>query len=94
MLKAYQVKNDKKEIIAGVIHVDGSSRPQTVTENTNAVYYRMLNKFYKEKSIPMVLNTSFNLRGEPMVLTPYDAIRTFFTSALDLLVINDLIVYK
>lgn len=94
MLKAYQVKNDKKEIIAGAVHVDGSSRPQTVTEKTNAVYYRMLNKFYKEKSIPMVLNTSFNLRGEPMVLTPYDAIRTFFTSALDLLVINDLIVYK
>jgi len=94
MLKAVQVKDEKRKVIDGAVHVDGSSRPQTVTKESNERYYSLLNTFYKKSGIPMVLNTSFNLRGEAMVYTPYDAIRTFMTSALDLLVMEDIIVKK
>lgn len=94
MLRAVQVKDEKRKKIEGAVHVDGSSRPQTVTKESNPRYYGLIEQFYKKSGVPMVLNTSFNLRGEPMVHTPYDAIRTFYTSALDVLVMEDIIVKK
>ncbi|SHJ86392.1 carbamoyltransferase [Clostridium cavendishii DSM 21758] len=94
MLKAVQVKEEKRKKIEGAVHVDGSSRPQTVTAESNPRYYDLIESFYKKSGVPMVLNTSFNLRGEAMVYTPYDAIRTFYTSALDVLVMEDIIVKK
>nr|WP_154958146.1 carbamoyltransferase C-terminal domain-containing protein [Paenibacillus xylanexedens] len=94
MLKSYQVRDDKAGQIKGVVHVDGSSRPQTVSLEANEPYYRLIDAFRKKTGIPMVLNTSFNLRGEPMVCSPYDAIRTYFSSGLDVLVLNDIFVKK
>ncbi|OAB26489.1 hypothetical protein PMSD_25210 [Paenibacillus macquariensis subsp. defensor] len=94
MLKAVRVKDDKRAQIEGAVHVDGSSRPQTVTHESNPRYHSLIENFYKKSGIPMVMNTSFNLRGEAMVYTPYDAIRTFYTSALDVLAMEDIIVKK
>jgi carbamoyltransferase len=94
MLKAFTVKKSKSDKIPGVVHVDGTSRPQTVTKEINGKYHALLQSFYKKSGIPLVLNTSFNLKGEPMVASPYDAIRTFYTSSLDVLVLNDLIIRK
>ncbi|TQK41814.1 carbamoyltransferase [Brevibacillus sp. AG162] len=94
MLKSVNVKVDKRDKIPGVVHVDGSSRPQTVTAETNWRYYDLLQKFKAKTGLPMVLNTSFNLRGEPMVCTPYDAVRTFMTGALDVLIMEDIVLKK
>ncbi|WCT58031.1 carbamoyltransferase C-terminal domain-containing protein [Paenibacillus kyungheensis] len=94
MLQSFDVKPNKRSAVEGVVHVDGSSRPQTVTKETNARYYKLISEFRKNTGIPMVLNTSFNLRGEPMVNTPYDAIRTYIMGALDVLVMEDIVLVK
>lgn len=94
MLKTYNVIASKQNLIPGAVHVDGSSRPQTVTEIQNSKYYDLISNFNRLTGIPMLLNTSFNIRGESMVCTPYDAIKTFYSSGLDLLVINDFIIKK
>ncbi|GAV15986.1 carbamoyltransferase C-terminal domain-containing protein [Paenibacillus sp. chi10] len=94
MLQSVYVKPDKRSQIGGVVHVDGSSRPQTVTKETNARYHQLITRFRAKTGIPMVLNTSFNLRGEPMVNSPYDAIRTYMSGALDALIMEDILLVK
>jgi len=94
MLQSVDVKHDKRHRIQGVVHVDGSSRPQTVTKETNARYYQLISRFRAKTGLPMVLNTSFNLRGEPMVSSPYDAIRTYMSGALDALIMEDIALVK
>jgi carbamoyltransferase len=83
----------KKEIPA-VVHVDGSSRVQSVFRETNERYHSLITEFEKLTSVPVVMNTSFNLKGDPIVCTPKDAIETFYTSGLDDLVIGDFLVSK
>lgn len=94
MEKVYMVKADKKEKIPAVVHVDGSGRIQTVLTETNQTFHTLIEEFEKITGIPIVLNTSFNLNGEPIVCTPVDAIRTFFSCGLDLLIIGNFIVKK
>lgn len=94
MLKAYRAMPNKANLIKGVVHFDNTSRPQTVNREQNLKYYKLIESFYAQTKIPMVLNTSFNLKGEPMVSTPYDALRTFYSSGLDALVLNDFIITK
>jgi carbamoyltransferase len=77
-----------------VNHVDDTGRLQTVRRETNPRYHRLIQEFERRTGVPMVLNTSFNLKGEPMVNTPRDALRTFFSSGLDVLVMNDIVVRK
>ena len=77
-----------------VTHVDGSARPQTVEKAVNPLYWEMIRQFGERTGVPVVMNTSFNLRGEPIVCTPTDAIRTFFSSGMDALVIGNFIVEK
>ena len=60
----------------------------------NKVFYNLINEFYKETGVPVLLNTSFNLNGEPIVCSPTDAIRTFYSCGLDILVMDNFIVYK
>lgn len=83
----------KKEIPA-VVHVDGSSRVQSVFRETNERYHSLISEFEKLTGVPVVMNTSFNLKGDPIVCNPKDAIETFYTSGLDDLVIGDFVVTK
>jgi carbamoyltransferase len=94
MILTAQVRPEKRAIIPSVTHVDGSARPQTVEKEINPLYWRLIDEFGKRTGVPVVMNTSFNLRGEAIVHTPTDAIRTFFSSGMDTLVIGNFIVEK
>src|ERR1700691_2026863 len=92
MIVTAQVRQEKQSVIPAVTHVDGSARPQTVEQTANPVYWRLIDEFGKRTGVPVVMNTSFNLRGEAIVNTPTDAIRTFFSSGMDGLVIGNFLV--
>jgi len=94
MVLTAQVKPEKRGVIPSVTHVDGSARPQTVERDVNPLYWRLINEFGQRTGVPVVMNTSFNLRGEPIVCTPTDAVRTFFSSGMDALVIGSFVVEK
>jgi carbamoyltransferase len=94
MILTAQVRQEKQNVIPAVTHVDGSARPQTVEQTANPVYWRLIDEFGKRTGVPVVMNTSFNLRGEAIVNTPTDAIRTFFSSGMDGLVIGSFLVEK
>jgi carbamoyltransferase len=94
MILTAQVRPEKRGVIPSVTHVDGSARPQTVEKEINPLYWRMIDEFEKRTGVPVVMNTSFNLRGEAIVHTPTDAIRTFFSSGMDALVIGSFLVEK
>jgi carbamoyltransferase len=94
MILTAQVRREKQSVIPAVTHVDGSARPQTVEQAANPVYWRLIDEFGKRTGVPVVMNTSFNLRGEAIVNTPTDAIRTFFSSGMDGLVIGSFLVEK
>lgn len=76
------------------IHVDNSTRPQVVEKDVNPRYWRLIDEFRQQTGVPAVLNTSFNLRGEPIVRTPKDAVRTFFSSGMDTLIMGSYVVEK
>jgi carbamoyltransferase len=94
MILTSQVKPEKRSVIPAVTHVDGSARPQTVEQNVNPLYWGMIKGFGQRTGVPVVMNTSFNLRGEPIVASPTDAIRSFFSSGMDALVIGCYLVEK
>lgn len=94
MEKVYPIKKSKRKLIPAVTHVDGSGRLQTVSKKTNPKYHKLISEFKKLTGVPVVLNTSFNLQGEPIVCAPEDAIRTFFTSGLDHLTLENFLVSK
>lgn len=84
----------KSDSIPAVTHVDGTARIQTVNKTDNPLYHQLITAFYKLTGCPAILNTSFNVMGEPIVCTPQDAINTFKKSGLDYLVIGHFIVKK
>ena len=86
--------NIKRSEIPAVTHIDYSSRVQTVTKNTNDRYYDLILKFKEKTGCPVVINTSFNVRGEPIVNTPTDAFNCFMGTELDYLIIGDCILDK
>lgn len=94
MEKVYFIREEKRALIPAVTHVDGTGRLQTVDRFSNQRYRRMIEEFEKLTGVPIVLNTSFNLNGEPIVCSPEDALRTFFSSGLDLLVLGSNVVSK
>jgi len=94
MILTAQVRPEKRGVIPSVTHVDGSARPQTVEREINPLYYRLIDEFGRITGVPVIMNTSFNLRGEAIVHTPSDAIRTFFSSGMDALVIGSFLVEK
>jgi len=94
MILTAQVRPEKRSVIPSVTHVDGSARPQTVEKEVNPLYWRLIDEFGKRTGVPVIMNTSFNLRGEAIVHTPTDAIRTFFSSGMDALVIGSFLVEK
>lgn len=94
MILTAQVRHEKRSAIPAVTHVDGSARPQTVEKEVNPLYWRLIDDFGKRTGVPVIMNTSFNLRGEAIVNTPTDAVRTFFSSGMDALVIGKFLVEK
>ena len=94
MILTAQVKPEKRNVIPSVTHVDGSARPQTVEREINPLYYRLIDEFGKLTGVPVIMNTSFNLRGEAIVHTPTDALRTFFSSGMDALVLGSFLAEK
>src|SRR5713101_7448072 len=94
MILTAQVRPEKRSMIPSVTHVDGSARPQTVEKEINPLYWRLLDEFGKRTGVPVIMNTSFNLRGEAIVHTPTDAVRTFFSSGMDALIIGSFLVEK
>jgi len=94
MILTAQVRPEKRSVIPAVTHVDGSTRPQTVEKEINLLYWRLIDEFEKRTGVPVIMNTSFNLRGEAIVNTPTDAIRTFFSSGMDALAIGNFLVEK
>jgi carbamoyltransferase len=94
MLLVVDVKSSKHDVIPAVTHVDGTGRLQTVIREGNAPYYDLIRRFGDATGVPVVLNTSFNLRGEPIVNTPREAYSTFMRSGMDMLVLGDCVVRK
>jgi carbamoyltransferase len=94
MLFNFSVAEDKRQVIPAVTHVDNSSRIQTVSDQDNPFLYRLLHCFKKLTGIPVLLNTSFNLRGHPIVNSPEDAQATFCSSGIDFLLLEDYLLDK
>jgi len=93
MSTTFKLKRNQQEYPA-ITHVDNTSRIQTVSSVQNEKFYELLNAFYELTGCPLLLNTSFNVMGEPIVCSPSDAIRTFTESGIDILVINNFIIRK
>lgn len=89
MLFEATVRSEKRSKIPAVVHIDGSSRPQTVTQQQNPRYYKLIRRFYELTGVPMLLNTSFNQHGEPIVNRPEEAIAALLATELDDLFIGD-----
>ncbi len=86
--------NVPRSVVPSVTHVDYSARIQTVTPETNGRYYRLIKRFHARTGCPMVVNTSFNIRGEPIVCTPEDALRCFLGTGIDALVLENTLLLK
>ncbi len=94
MLLVVDVKEDKRGIVPATTHVDGTARLQVVPRAANPRYYRLIERFGQATGVPVVLNTSFNLKGEPIVNTAAEAFSTFSRSGMDLLVLGRTLVAK
>ncbi len=94
MLKVCNVLKEKQSVIPAVTHVDGSARLQTVKKELHPRYYDLIKKLGDKTGVPVVLNTSFNIQGEPVVESPQDAVRCFFSTGLDSLIIGNFIISK
>lgn len=94
MEKVLPIRPSMREHIPAVVHADGSGRLQTVQKRDNPQYYALIEAFQKRTGVPIVLNTSFNLNGEPIVESPTDAIRTFYSSGLDALALGSFLLQK
>ncbi|MCE2612461.1 hypothetical protein LVD13_05705 [Flavobacteriaceae bacterium D16] len=94
MLKVCNVLPEKQSVIPAVTHVDGSARLQTVGKELHPRYYEVIEQLGNKTGVPVVLNTSFNIQGEPVVESPKDAIRCFFSTGLDDLVIGNFHITK
>jgi len=92
MLLVPPVRAEKRSVIPAVTHEDGTGRVQTVTEQHHGRYYRLIRRFAQLTGVPVVINTSFNVRGEPIVCTPLDAYHTFVHTGIDVLVIGNYVV--
>jgi len=89
-----EVREEKRAEIPSVTHVDGTARPQTVTKEHNGIYYDLIVEFEKITGTPVLINTSFNVRGEPIVCTPENAYRCFAGTGIDVLVMDRFVIRK
>jgi carbamoyltransferase len=94
LLTVSRVRDDKRRLIPAAWFSDGMARVHTVSRKTNPLFWHLLNKFGEKTGVPILVNTSFNLFGEPIVCTPREAVRSFYCSGIDALVINRFIIQK
>src|SRR5262249_36592923 len=94
MLYVVDVRHDKRAVIPAITHVDGTGRLQTVRRELSPKYYRLIETFGQSTGVPVVLNTSFNLKGEPIVNTASEAFQTFIRSGMDVLVLGEYLIEK
>lgn len=94
MLAVCKVKDTAKDKVPAITHVDGTARVHLVRQATNPIYYGLIETFAKDSGIPLLLNTSFNLRGEAIVNKPQDGLKTFLWSGMDALVIGQFLIIK
>jgi len=92
MLSVCRVHNEKRDVLQAVTHVDGSARVHIVDREVNPLFHDLISEFGQLSGVPVLLNTSFNRRGEPIVNSPADALKTFSMSGLDLLIMGNFIV--
>jgi carbamoyltransferase len=88
--RLYHLRSD----VPAITHIDYSARVQTVSKETNYRYWKLIDSFRKRTGYGILINTSFNVRGEPIVCTPHDALRTFMNTEIDYLVLNDFLIDK
>ena len=86
--------NQIRSVVPSITHIDNSARIQTVSKNSNPIFYELINEFYKLTKTPILINTSFNIRGEPIVCSPQDAFKCFMGTNLDVLVIENCVLDK
>jgi len=86
--------NVSRSSVPAITHVDYSARIQTVHHDTNTKYHAVISKFKEKTGCPLVVNTSFNVRGEPIVCTPTDAFKCFMGTEMDVLVIENYLLFK
>lgn len=94
MLLASMVKTEKRRLIPAITHIDGTARVQTVGKSTNLKFWQLIKKFENITGVPILINTSLNLKGEPIACTPEDAISCFQRSEMDYLVLGNYVVKK
>jgi Predicted carbamoyl transferase, NodU family len=94
MERTLTFREEVRERVPAVVHVDGTGRLQTVREEWNPRYYQLISEFFKLTGVPLILNTSFNIMGKPIIHSVEDAISVFYTTGLDALVIEDILIEK
>jgi carbamoyltransferase len=94
MLRVCKINPERIAVVPAIVHVDGTGRLQTVTRTANGRFYELINAFYAATGVPMILNTSFNVMGQPIIETPSDAINCMLGTGIDCCVFEDRIVFK
>jgi carbamoyltransferase len=94
MLFVYPFKEKIRHLVPSVVHVDGSGRLQTTSKDENPLYYGVIKEFEKLSKVPILINTSFNIRGEPIVCTPEDAYRCMMGTGIDYLVMDKFLIKR
>jgi carbamoyltransferase len=94
MLYVVPVKDGQGDVVPAITHVDHSARLQAVHRKESPLYYRLIERFGEATGVPVVMNTSFNLKGEPIVTSPQNAFHTFARSGMDALVLGQTIIRK
>ncbi len=94
MIAVVPVKSEWQSKLGAITHVDGTARPQFIKRSQNQMYYDVIKAFGKKSGINVLLNTSFNLKGEPIVNTCEDAYNTFMKSGIDALVLGNYLIEK
>jgi len=89
-----KVVNERRSSLPAITHVDYSARVQTVDAERNPAFYKLLRRFYEITGCPVLINTSFNVRGEPIVCTPDDACACFINTGMDVMAIGTFLVFK
>ena len=94
MMFVHHVMSDMADRVPAIRHIDGTARVQTVNRERSPLFHRLLERFHERTGVPVLVNTSFNTRGKPIVCTPQDAIECFYTSPIDTLVIGGYVIQK
>ena len=94
MLRVIEVNRERKDQVPAIVHVDGTGRVQTLTRGNNGRFYELVKLFHEKTAVPILLNTSFNRMGQPIIETPADAIECLLNTGLDCCVFEDRIVFK